>query len=249
MQSISPNAQSGFEPPPSPKKTPLASTSSAGSIAQESLLLRTEMSSNPSTEASPSLSGQDEYQAIFQSGVEIPRFYVPYCWWVDEATTILWAFNSQEISRVIRYGLFLDENLPRSALQSRNADTIDNFLVALAEPHEHRRLANLSHLQRVEEILRRSSIAPPYLVPWSWFPPPPGQSIDAQAFAAAIEAESVFQFRQIPFEEVVRASLGYHAASLEWFLQQHTAFYVRLLTHLRTYPEDVPRYTEVEKVR
>jgi hypothetical protein len=39
----------------------------------------------------------------------------------------------------------------------REVDTIDTFLMALSEPHEYQLLGNLSHIQRVEEILRRSS--------------------------------------------------------------------------------------------
>ncbi|KAJ5624522.1 hypothetical protein N7510_000831 [Penicillium lagena] len=225
MQSIDPNEESVFEPPPKYKF----------------VMQQQNSSSEMSTAA------RSDYLSIFTSVAEIPRFFVSYRWWEDEATTVLWAFNIQEISHVIRYGLFRDESLPRSSLLSRNADTIDNFLIALSQPREHELLANLSHLQRVEEILRRSSITPSKLVPWSWSPPSPGQSLDARAVAAAIEAESHLHFTQIAFEEIVRASLGYEAVSIEWFLLQHTALHIHLLDHLRVYPEEIPLYLEVEK--
>ncbi|KAJ5819874.1 hypothetical protein N7474_005465 [Penicillium riverlandense] len=225
MQSNDPNEESVFEPPPKWRS-----------------VMRQQNSSSEMAAAARS-----DYLSIFTFVAEIPRFFVSYRWWEDEATTVLWAFNIQEISHVIRYGLFRDESLPRSSLLSRNADTIDNFLIALSQPREHQFLANLSHLQRVEEILRRASITPTKLAPWSWSPPPPGHSLDACAVAAAIEAESHLHFTQIAFEEIVRASLGYEAGSIEWFLLQHTALHIHLLDHLRIYPEEIPLYLEVEK--
>ncbi|CDM31887.1 hypothetical protein DTO006G1_6189 [Penicillium roqueforti] len=187
------------------------------------------------------------YPAIFQLDLEIPAFFIPYRWWEDEATTVFWAFDIQEIKRVIQFGLFCDPNFPRSSLCTRNVDTIETFLSALSEPYESQLLGSLSHIQRVEEILRRSSISPFQEMPWSWLPPQSSPTLDARAIAAAIEAESHFQFRQIPFEEFVRAALGYNAVFVEWFLQQHAALYIMLQDHLGVYPEDIPLYTEVEK--
>ncbi|OGE54381.1 hypothetical protein PENARI_c006G04320 [Penicillium arizonense] len=187
------------------------------------------------------------YQPIFHLSLEIPAFFMSYRWWEDEATPVFWAFDILEISRVIRFGLFRDENFPRTSLRARRVDTIYNFLFAMSQPHEHQLLGSLSHMQRVEEILRRSSIAPFDPIPWNWLPLESNQSLDARAIAAAIETESHFQFRQIGFEELVRASLGYRAINVEWFLQQHTALYIILLEHLKAYPEDIPLYTEVEK--
>ena len=193
-------------------------------------------------------STQPSYPSLFQIGAEFPRFVVNYRWWEDEATTVLWAFNIPEIRQVIRYGLFRDENFPRNSLLSRNADTIDAFLVALSDPHEQQLLSSLSHVQRVEEILRRSRIPPFQPVPWMWFPPQPGHGLNSREIADAIEAESHLQFRRISFEEIVRTSLGYNAGSVEWFLLQHTVLYIYLLNHLQIYPEEFPIYIEVEKV-
>lgn len=205
------------------------------------------MSQNlPSRVVTPELA--QSYQLLFNASAEFPRFVVSYRWWEDEATTVFWAFNIPDISRVIRYGLFRDANFPRNSLLSRNADTIDAFLKAISEPREQQQLGNLSHVQRVEEILRRSSIPPVELIPWCWFPMPPGHSLDVRAIAGAIEAESHYQFTRIAFEEIVRASLGYNAPSVEWFLLQHTALYIHLLDHLQTYPEEIPLYIEVETV-
>lgn len=206
------------------------------------------MSQNLSNRVVVPADSTQSYQSLFQASAEFPRFVVAYRWWEDEATTVFWAFNIPDISRVIRYGLFRDANFPRDSLLSRNAHNIDAFLKSMSEPREQLLLGNLSHVQRVEEILRRSSIPALDMVPWSWFPMPPGNSQDARSIAGAIEAESHYQFSRIAFEEIVRASLGYVAPSVEWFLLQHTAFYIHLLDHLQSYPEDIPLYLEVETV-
>ncbi|KAJ5918256.1 hypothetical protein N7454_010631 [Penicillium verhagenii] len=186
------------------------------------------------------------YQSLFAPGQEIPRLMnVTYRWWEDEATTVLWAFNIPEICTLIRYALFRDEELPRQALLSRNAETIDAFLVSLADTWEHRYLSNLSHLQRVEEVLRRLRIPPLREVHWSWFPP--RHSVEPRNIAFAIELESHCQFMRMHFEDIVRAALGYSAPSVDWFLQQHTALYIHLLDHLTIYPEQIPTYIEAEK--
>lgn len=190
---------------------------------------------------------QPFYPSLFQS--ELPPFFISYRWWEDEATTVLWAFDIQEIKRVIRFRLLTDDNLPRTALQSRNSSTVDNFLLTLAELHERPFVANLSHLQKAEEILRRCRIARPMLFPWSWFPSQyTAQLNDAQAVAGMIDAESHLHFTQIPFEDWVRYSLGYPSSAVEWFLQQHTVFHAHLLNHLDEHPEEIERYVEVEKV-
>ncbi|XHG09339.1 hypothetical protein AWENTII_012406 [Aspergillus wentii] len=195
----------------------------------------------------PLIPQQSSYPSLFRSSVEIPRFFVAYRWWEDEATTVLWAFDVQEIKRVIRYGLFRDGSLPRTALQSRNATTIDTFLLTLVEPHERLFLANLSHVQKVEEILRRTSVTSSPLMAWSWFPSLQDSELDPRAIAVAIDSESHLHFNRISFEEWVRYSLGYSAAAVEWFFQQHTAFYIHLLNYLHSFPEEVGRYVEVEQ--
>jgi hypothetical protein len=188
------------------------------------------------------------YQYVFQIDNEFPR--VPcYPWWEDEATTVLWAFKNLEIRLVIRYGLFRDENLPRSSLLSRNVNTINAIFTALIGPGEHHLLGSLSHVQRVEEILRRSRLPPFQPVPWSWIPQPPVHALVPQGIAQAIEAESHFQLSRVAFEDIVRASLGYTATSVEWFLMQHTALYMHLLDFLRMFPDEISVYLEVEKVQ
>lgn len=248
MYSANPYEEAVFEPSPG-----IVATSSDNS----SLLLsstETDMSRySPSyavEEASrvTYMPEQSSYTSLFRSDSEMTPFFVPYRWWEDEATTVLWAFDVQEIKRVIRYGLFRDPNLPRTSLQSRNATTIDTFLLSLLEPHERFLLSNLSHIQKVEEILRRSTISSPPSVHWSWFPSQKDRDLDPRALARDIDAESHLHFKRISFEELVRYSLGYPAASVDWFLQQHTAFYIHLLNHLNAFPEEVARYTEVEKV-
>ncbi|OJJ84264.1 uncharacterized protein ASPGLDRAFT_66532 [Aspergillus glaucus CBS 516.65] len=190
---------------------------------------------------------QSTYPSLFRPNAERPRFSVSYKWWEDEATTVLWAFDAGEIQRVIRYGLFPDENLPRTALQSRNESTVDSFLFTLVQPHERPFIANLSHVQKVEEILRRSKGMSPALVPWSWFPSVVSREQDPGAIAKAIDAESRLHFTRIPFEEWVRYSLGYRSILVESFLEEHTKLFHYLLNYFDAFPEELKRYAEVEK--
>ncbi|PYH92686.1 hypothetical protein BO71DRAFT_356806 [Aspergillus ellipticus CBS 707.79] len=188
------------------------------------------------------------YPSLFRSEAEIPPFFVSYRWWEDESTTVFWAFDPQELQRVVRFGLFQDENLPRTILQGRNEKSVDAFLFSLVDPRERSFVANLAPLQKVEEIIQRCQITRAPLEPWSWFPSERDRDTNPRAIAEAIDAESHLHFTRISFEELVRYSLGYPTASVEWFLQQHTALYVHLLHYLQTFPEEIAsRYVEVEQ--
>ncbi|KAJ5858264.1 hypothetical protein N7534_003541 [Penicillium rubens] len=184
---------------------------------------------------------------VFRPNVTIPQFCVAYRWWEDEAINMLWAYDFNDISQAIRFGLFHDESSPRSSLLSRNMQFINEFLLAASKPYEHCRLSELSHPQKVEEILLRSSIPQRPLLTWNWIPTISGGSSDPRTIALEIEAESYFHFQQIAFEDIVRSALGYKAVSVEWFLQQHTSLYGILVNHLHMYPEELLLYLEVEK--
>ncbi|KAJ5244673.1 hypothetical protein N7489_004769 [Penicillium chrysogenum] len=184
---------------------------------------------------------------VFRPNVAIPQFCVAYRWWEDEAINMLWAYDFNDISQAIRFGLFHDESSPRSSLLSRNMQFINEFLLAASKPYEHCRLSELSHPQKVEEILLRSSIPQRPLLTWNWIPTISGGSSDPRTIALEIEAESYFHFQQIAFEDIVRSALGYKAVSVEWFLQQHTSLYGILVNHLHMYPEELLLYLEVEK--
>lgn len=194
------------------------------------------------------MSGQPSYLELFPSG-EIPHTFFTYQWWEDEATTVFWAFDPHEIKRVIRFGLFRDNNLPRKSLQKRDPQAITAFLYSLVEPHEMAFIDNLSHYQKVEEIIRRCQISGPPLEPWSWLPTKRDSDLPSIAIAEAIDTESHLHFTRISFEELVRYFLGYRAPSVEWFLQQHTALYIHLLNYLQMFPEELGKYKEVEQVR
>jgi hypothetical protein len=186
------------------------------------------------------------HTSLFQSSAEVPRFAIPYRYWEDGAISILIAYDVQDIQRVIRYRLFRDENIPRRTLRDREPGMIMRFLSELSTPQEAPLIAELSHNQKVEEIIRRSRMLTLSFIPWSWFPTQ--GNCDPQAIAAAIEAESHLQFSRVPFEEWVRYSLGYRVISVEWFLQQHTNLYLHLLNHLQGFANEIQIYLEVEKV-
>jgi hypothetical protein len=204
------------------------------------------MMQNPTSSAPPVDMGS--FPFVFRPNVAIPQFCVAYRWWEDEAINMLWAYDFNDISQAIRFGLFHDESSPRSSLLSRNMLFINEFLLAVSKPYEHCRLSELSHPQKVEEILLRSSIPQRPLLTWNWIPTISGGSSDSRTIALEIEAESCFHFQQIAFEDIVRSALGYKAVSVEWFLQQHTSLYALLVDHLRMYPEELLLYLKIEKV-
>ena len=190
----------------------------------------------------------DAYTALFQASAEVPPFVISYRYWEDEAKTTLMSYDVQSLRRVIRYNLFRNENMPRSILQSRTAGIVQDFALGLATPREAGFIAELSHNQKVEEIIRRSRLGNLSYIPWTWFPPPNSHKMDPKSIAAAIDAESHLQFSRVPFEEWVRYSLGYRVVPVEWFLQQHTNLYIHLLNHLSGFPDEIQIYIEVEKV-
>ncbi|KAL3489299.1 hypothetical protein BJX62DRAFT_239238 [Aspergillus germanicus] len=191
--------------------------------------------------------GQPSYPSPFRSSDERPQLNVQYRWWEDEAPPMLWGFDIEEIRKVIRYGLFPDEQLPRMALQSRSEATVEKFLLTLALPQEGPHLVPLPHVQKVEEILYRCRAVTPPLIAWSWLPARNDSGLDSLALANAIDTESHLLFARISFEELVRYALGYPALRVEWFLQQHTVFYAHLLNHFSAFPEERMRYLEVEE--
>jgi hypothetical protein len=191
------------------------------------------------------------FPLLFRAASEVPRFHVQYRWWEDEARTVLYTFDIREISLVIRFALLSDSNLPRTVLQSRNESTIDTFLSNFLQQYELALVPTYPHMQKVEEILRRShGPGPlPFSVSWSWFPAQARRESDPLAIATAIEAESRLQFKEVPFEGWVRCALGHAAPEVDWFLLQHDVFYMMLSSYLHTYPREIKKYREVEKVR
>lgn len=187
------------------------------------------------------------YRPIFDPTAEFSKFNGSASWWVDEGTVVLNSFDFEEIRKVVRYRLFPHDSVPRTSLLQRNTAFINHFLAALSGPDGHQLLEDLSHAQKVEQVLLRSGLSPFPREIWSW-DPATGCAQDAQAIAHSIETESHIQFGKIPFEEIVRASLGYKADAVEWFLNQHTCLYIYLVWHFRKHPEEVPIYREVERV-
>jgi hypothetical protein len=185
---------------------------------------------------------------ISLSKLEIPQFFVRDRWWEEYATIALRAYDLKPILQGFRYGFFRDMKFVENILESRPPRVLNSFLATLSDPHEHPSLSRLSNCEKVREILLRSIPAPPQLTSWRWFPSAPGDLSSAQRIALAIEAESHFQFRQIAFEDIVRAALGYEAPSVEWFLQQHSALGDLFLKHMRAYPKEITLYSTVEKV-
>ncbi|KAL4783057.1 hypothetical protein BJX76DRAFT_348923 [Aspergillus varians] len=200
-----------------------------------------------STGAALYMFGQPSYPSVFRASEERSHFNVPYRWWEDQASNILWAFDVEDIRRLIRYGLYPDEQLPRMALQSRSTPTVEKFLSGLVKPQERGIFVHLSHNQKVEEIIQRCKLTTPPVISWGWLPARKDSDMGPLAIAKAVDTESHLHFARISFEELVRYTLGYPSSRVEWFLQQHTSFYAHLLDHLNAFPEELAKYAEVEE--
>ncbi|KAJ5369992.1 uncharacterized protein N7496_006084 [Penicillium cataractarum] len=162
--------------------------------------------------------------------------------WFDEGTIILKAFNSEKVRQVIHYRPFPDDGYPRRCLLERNKA----FLTGVLGLWGYESLDNLSIEQMVDKIFLHS-ITPFQPVLWHWSPTLVC-SQDAQAIAEAIESESHYHFKTIPFAEIVRVSLGYETDAVKWFSHQHTLLSKTVTEHLRHHPEEVSLYEGVEKV-
>lgn len=185
--------------------------------------------------------GQPSYPSLFRASEERPRL-ASFPWWEDEATTTLYSFDIEAFKRVVYYGIFTDEQLPRFVLTERS----EAFTIDLIKPRA--RALRLEKQQRVEEALRqcKPTVAP--VISWAWFPTYYDSDRNPLAIAKAIDTESHLHFARIPFEELVRYALNYTYSRVEWFLQQHTTLYAHILDHLNAFPDELERYTEVEKV-
>ncbi|EEA19511.1 conserved hypothetical protein [Talaromyces marneffei ATCC 18224] len=189
------------------------------------------------------------YPLLFTATSETPSFQHLYQrWWEDDAQTVLWSFDVRQISLVIRFGFFHDNNQPRTILHRRNGNVLETFLNSLLPPYELQFIPTLTQSQKVEEILRRCQTTMPMNLQWSWYPSQALRSLEPSVIAAEIEAESQMHFKAVPFEAWVRCSLGFPATEADWFFLQHNALYIILLNHLQAHQYELPKYREVEKL-
>ncbi|OKL63559.1 hypothetical protein UA08_01929 [Talaromyces atroroseus] len=226
-----------------------ATTSTSAPFGSAEIISHGDGSEHASTNmAQPIAQHSNSYPLLFRTASEIPRFSVPYRWWEDDARTILWSFDVRQISLVIRFSLFHDSNQPRAALQRRDSSFLDTFLATVLQPYELPFIHTLSQTQKIDEILRRSQNTMSVNPPWSWHPAQDLRGPEPATIAQEIEAESQLHFKAVPFEAWVRCSLGFPAAEVDWFLLQHNALYIILLTHLKAHQYDIIKYRKVEKL-
>ncbi|EED11795.1 conserved hypothetical protein [Talaromyces stipitatus ATCC 10500] len=194
-------------------------------------------------------SGKQTYPILISAISEIPsaRHLGQYRW--KEAETILWSFDVRQISLVIQFGFFHDNNQPRQILLQRSSNVLDSLLKSLLPPYESGIIPSLTLNQKVEEIFQRCQ---PTIISmnlhWGWYPSETLLGPEPAIIAEEIEAESQMHFKAVPFEAWVRCSLGFPAAEAHWFFLQHNALYIILLNNLQEYPYELPKYREVEKL-
>ncbi|OAX80015.1 hypothetical protein ACJ72_05659 [Emergomyces africanus] len=185
----------------------------------------------------------------FKVELEPPRFDVQWRWWEDEASFILRAFTVEAIKRLVQFRLYHDDNLPRSILRSRDANTVTAFLDSVLPSNDDTVVAQLSHYDRVEKLLDLCRPRDTEARPWSWFPASPPSDLHVETIAKEVNEESYLQFKAVRFEDWVHYSLGYPTPSVEWFLAQHSKLSSYLMDHFNEFADQARKYAEVEKVR
>ncbi|KAL2374997.1 hypothetical protein RJZ57_000500 [Blastomyces gilchristii] len=183
----------------------------------------------------------------FKVDLKPPRFDVQWRWWEDEASFILRAFAVESIKRLVQFRLYHDDNLPRSILRSRDANTVTAFLNSLLSPNDGTVVTELTHYDRVEKLLSLCRSKDNEARPWSWFPTSTPNEICYEAVARDINDESYLQFKAVRFEDWAHYSLGYPTPSVEWFLMQHSQLSSYLMAHFNEFPDQAYKYVEVEK--
>jgi hypothetical protein len=189
------------------------------------------------------------FPPMFRAALEVTPLHVTYRWWEDEGSAVLYAYDTREICRVIRFCLFVDRNLPKGLLLRRAGSLLDDFLGKLllvefgiqSDP-------NTTYTEKVDEVFR---LLEPPMRPstnWDWFPTQARDEPDARAIANQIDAESHRHFKKVSFEEWVRVALGYPSVSVNRFLLQHEVFLFYISRYLEAYDVEIDQYLEVEKV-
>ncbi|OJD12723.1 hypothetical protein AJ78_06722 [Emergomyces pasteurianus Ep9510] len=183
----------------------------------------------------------------FKVELKPPRFDVRWRWWEDEASFILRAFTVEAIKQLVQFRLYHDDNLPRSILRSRDANTVTAFLRSLLPSNDVTEVAQLTHYDRVEKLLGLCRPGDTEARPWSWFPTTPSSDHHYETIARELNEESYLQFKAVRFEDWVHYSLGYPTPSVEWFLTQHSKLSSYLMDHFNEFADQARKYAEVEK--
>ncbi|MCJ1385856.1 hypothetical protein MMC17_008980, partial [Xylographa soralifera] len=163
-------------------------------------------------------------------------------WDVEAAQILRTSLSIQDIKLIFRFRLYQDETLPRFALQTRWEAMLNNFLDWL-----HIERDELDKYQKVEAILRQLAPPPPRKVCWNWTPSDAMYETDTERIAAEIDEQSHSQFKEFPFEDWVRRSLGFYVPSVAEFCNQHSELRGQLNAHLNNHPEAYLKYVCVAK--
>lgn len=110
----------------------------------------------------------------------------------------------------------------------------------------------LSVDQIINEISKRLQLplsTPESRCEWAWAWTQHGALNEtASTIAYNIDKGSCSQFAKIPFQDLVKQALGGDAKSLLKFIAEHVRLSIRISRHLREFPDEVPKYAQVQKV-
>ncbi|KAL4970050.1 uncharacterized protein BDV14DRAFT_195587 [Aspergillus stella-maris] len=191
------------------------------------------------------VSEQHRYPSVFRASEERTQININV-WWEDQAGSIFFFYDTSMLERLLRYPIYDDPRLP-TVLSTRSVSDIDCFLSRFLYPQELASIAAYSPGQKAQILIDKCKPIVPPTLSWNWFPARKHRDLEPQVIAEAIEAESHLHFTRITYPELVRYALGKSSARIDWFLLQHTRLYAYLLNHLRAYPEEVMKYSQIEQ--
>ena len=165
-------------------------------------------------------------------------------WDVEAARILRTSLSIQDIKLICRFRPYQDENLPRSVLLTRWEAKLNDFLDWL-----HIEKDELCKYQKVEAIIKHFAPLPPRKVCWKWTPSDSMHETDPKRIATKIDEQSHSHFKEIPFEDWVRRSIGFYVPSVAEFCNQHSELRGKLSEYLNNNPEAYLKYSNVAKVR
>lgn len=172
--------------------------------------------------------------------------------WESAAKQILRGYDIQDIRLLYRFFPFDDLGVLHALLRDRWVPFL-NALICIGEAAYSREFVDaLSIDQTINEISKWLQL--PLSIPesrceWTWAWTQHGALNEATStIVYNIDKGSCSQFAKIPFQDLVKQALGGDAKSLLKFIAEHVRLSIRISRHLREFPNEVPKYVQVQKV-
>lgn len=173
--------------------------------------------------------------------------------WEFAAKQIIRGYDIQDIRLLYRFFPFDDLGSLHALLRNRWVPFLNALLIHIGEDAYGREFVDaLSVDQTINEISKWLHL--PFSTQesrceWAWaWTQERAWNETASTIAYNIEKDSCSQFAKIPFQDLIKQALGGDARSLPDFIAEHVCLSIRISRHLREFPEEVPKYAQVQKV-